>query len=62
MISEGFSKTISFVVVFRRETWNCTVVEYTYFKKGCQRERLMAIVEGRLYDRKELWVLNIDGK
>ena len=35
---------------------------YTYFKKGCQREGRMAIVERRLYDRKEPWVLNIDGK
>ena len=24
MISEGLSKTISFIVIFRRETWNCT--------------------------------------
>ena len=29
---------------------------YTYFKKGCRKERQMAIVERRLYDRKELWV------
>ena len=35
---------------------------YTHFKKGCRREQRMAIVERRLYDRKELWVLNIDGK
>ena len=33
-----------------------------HFKKGCRRERGMAIVERRLYDRKELWMLNIDGK
>ena len=32
------------------------------FQKGCRRERRMAICERRLYDRKELWVLNIDGK
>ena len=29
---------------------------YTYFKKGCRKERQIAIVERRLYDRKELWV------
>ena len=35
---------------------------YTYLKIGYRRERGLAIVERRLYDRKELWVLNIDGK
>ena len=35
---------------------------YTYFKDGCRREQLMALVERRLNDRKELWVSNIDGK
>ena len=29
---------------------------YTYFKKGCRNERQIAIVERRLYDRKELWL------
>ena len=28
---------------------------YIYFKKHCQRERRMAVVEQRLHDRKELW-------
>ena len=29
---------------------------YTYLKNGCRKERQIAIVERRLYDRKELWV------
>ena len=29
---------------------------YTYFKKGCRKERQIAIVERRLYHQKELWV------
>ena len=28
---------------------------YTYFKKRCRTERRMAVVEGKLHDRKELW-------
>ena len=28
---------------------------YTYFKKRCQRERRMAVVERKLHDRKERW-------
>ena len=35
---------------------------YTYFKKGCRRERQLAIAERRLDGRKELWGFNIDGK
>ena len=30
MISEGFSKTILFIVILRQETWNCTAEELHY--------------------------------
>ena len=35
---------------------------YTYFKKCCRGERRMSIVEQRMHDWNEMWVLNINKK
>ena len=35
MIFKGLSKTFSFVVIFRRETWNCTAAALLYTRHSC---------------------------
>ena len=35
MISEGLFKTILFVVIFRRETWNCTAAALYFTRHFC---------------------------
>ena len=60
---ERYCGGFEFTVLQRNlKEWHERPWTYTYFKKGCRREGRMAIVERRLYDRKEPRVLNTDGQ
>ena len=60
---ERYCGGFEFTVLQRNlKQWHEGPWTYTFFKERCRREGRMAIVERRLYDRKEPWVLNIDGQ